>query len=85
MNDCRLSLSVEPVVPKLRVDLVDDPPRLTAGGTAVEAAFNVSRSVAGVRCYLRSQSARDYKDCESVVSAIYRAHIMVDRTQTHPP
>ena len=46
---------------------MDGPPRLTAEGTAVEAAFNVSRPVAGVRCYLRSQSARDYKDCESVV------------------
>ena len=57
-------ISVEPVVPTLRVDLVKGSPRLTAGGTAVEAEFEVSRPVAGVRCYLRSQSARDYKDCK---------------------
>ena len=57
-----------PVVPKLMMDLVNGSPRLAAGGTAVDAEFEVSRPVAGVRCYLRSQSARDYKDCESVVS-----------------
>ena len=56
--------SVSPIVPKLRVNLINDSPRLIAGNTAVEAEFEVSRPVAGVRCYLRSQTARVYKNCK---------------------
>ena len=59
-----LLFSVSPIVPKLRVNLINGSPRLIAGNTAVEAEFEVSRPVAGVRCYLRSETDRVYKNCK---------------------
>ena len=55
---------VSTIVPKLRVNLISESPRLIAGNTSVEAEFEVSRPVAGVRCYLRSQTDRVYKNCK---------------------
>ena len=61
---CCISFSVSPIVPKLRVNLINGSPRLITGNTAVEAEFEVSRPVAGVRCYLRSETDRVYKNCK---------------------
>ena len=59
-----LLFSVSPIVPELRVNLINGSPRLIAGNTAIEAEFEVSRPVAGVRCYLRSETDRVYKNCK---------------------
>ena len=52
-----LLFSVSPIVPKLRVNLINGSPRLIAGNTAIEAEFEV-------RCYLRSETDRVYKSCK---------------------
>ena len=62
--DTRTSLfSVSPSVPLLRVTLINGSPRVV--GDSVEAEFETSRPVTGVRCFLRSQTDRTYTDCES--------------------
>ena len=63
-----VSFKNPPVVsqaPPLQVKLINDSPRVASGiQGSVEAEFTISRPVAGVRCFLRSQYGRNVKDCE---------------------
>ena len=56
--------SVSPSVPLLRVSLINNgSPRVV--GDSVEAEFETSRPVTGVRYFLRSQTDRTYNYFES--------------------
>ena len=61
-----ISSTVETMVPPIEVDLINDSPRVMSDDLpgSVMAEFRVSRPVAGVRCYLRSQYDRQVTDCE---------------------
>ena len=49
-------------MPALEVLLINGFPRV--GEDYIEAEFVTTRPVAGVRCFLRYENHRDYKDCE---------------------
>ena len=57
-------LIVSANVPQLGVYLTNGSPQLN-GGNSVDAEFEVTRPVAGVRCFLRSQSGRIWQDCKN--------------------
>ena len=49
-------------VPSLGVYLINGSPRVT--NDSVKAEFQITRPVAGVRCFLRSQFDRIWQNCE---------------------
>ena len=57
-----ISGSVPAEVPPLGVHLMNGSPQVTE--SSVEAEFEVTRPVAGVRCFLRSKTSRTWKDCK---------------------
>ena len=54
--------SVGAQVPSLGVYLINGSPRVT--NDSVEAEFQITRPVTGVRCFLRSQFDRIWQNCE---------------------
>ena len=61
-------MSVSAKVPPLGVYLINESPRLAAD--SVEAEFQITRPVAGVRCFLRSQFDRVWQNCKYILFAI---------------
>ena len=59
-------------VPSLGVYLINGSPRVT--NDSVEAEFQITRPVAGVRCFLRSQFDRIWQKCE-----VYQFGVLTER------
>jgi hypothetical protein len=79
--------NVETMVPPIEVYLINDSPHVMSGDLpgSVMAEFRVSRPVAGVRCYLRSQYDRQVTDCASgsVVFSGLQAGLYVLKIHAH--
>ena len=59
-------------VPSLGVYLINGSPRVT--NDSVEAEFQITRPVNGVRCFLRSQFDRIWQNCE-----VYQFGVLTER------
>lgn len=57
--------AVPGVVLPLSVYLMNGSPRLTVNSRSIEAEFETTRPVAGVRCFLRSRYSRVWRNCKS--------------------
>ena len=58
-------------VPSLGVYLINQSPRVT--GDSVEAEFQITRPVTGVRCFLRSALERIFQNCK--LPAAHMKHV----------
>ena len=73
--------SVSAQVPLLRVYLINESPQVTSN--SVEVEFQISRPVAGVRYFLRSELDRIWQNC--VLFAHEYLYISLKLTETNVP
>lgn len=59
----------QPHVPPLDIYLINDSPNVLDG--SVQAEFETTRPVAGVRCYLRSQHSTTVQPCTALVHSVH--------------